>query len=226
VRVVKVGDFSSELCGGTHMDNTAKIGPFRIESEFSVASGVRRIEAITGKAALDYANGKLAVLKEAAAKLKTSEEEVVAQITKILAEQKAMQQELSKVAEMREKASAQKLIAGMQEIGSVKFVSGVAQAAGMEELREVADLVCSKLTSGLVVLACVNGEKVNLVVKAAKSAVEAGVNAGQIIKEAAKVVGGGGGGRKDMAQAGGKKPEALPKAFEKASEVAKAQILK
>ncbi|SFA68906.1 alanyl-tRNA synthetase [Selenomonas ruminantium] len=225
VRVVKVPDFSMELCGGSHVANVGQIGMFKIVSESGVASGVRRIEAITGKAALDYANAKMAVLAEAAGKLKTKEEEVPAQIEKLQGEMKAMQKQLDEVAAMRDKADAAKLIAGLQDINGVNVVCGKTNAGSMDELREVADMTSSKLdTPSVVVLACANDGKVNLVVKATKEANAKGIHAGKIIKEAAAVVGGGGGGRPDMAQAGGKNAEALPQAFDKAVEVIKAQL--
>ena len=225
VRVVKVPEFSMELCGGSHVANVGQIGMFKIVSESGVASGVRRIEAITGKAALDYANAKMAVLAEAAGKLKTKEEEVPAQIEKLQGEMKAMQKQLDEVAAMRDKADAAKLIAGLQEVNGVNVVCGKTNAGSMDELREVADMTSSKLdTPSVVVLACANDGKVNLVVKATKEANAKGIHAGKIIKEAAAVVGGGGGGRPDMAQAGGKNAEALPQAFDKAVEVIKAQL--
>ncbi|WP_074571730.1 alanine--tRNA ligase [Selenomonas ruminantium] len=225
VRVVKVPEFSMELCGGSHVANVGQIGMFKIVSESGVASGVRRIEAITGKAALDYANNKMAVLAEAAAKLKTKEEEVPAQIEKVQGEMKAMQKQLDEVAAMRDKADAAKLIAGLQEVNGVNVVCGKTNAGSMDELREVADMTSSKLdTPSVVVLACANDGKVNLVVKATKEANAKGIHAGKIIKEAAAIVGGGGGGRPDMAQAGGKNAEALPQAFDKAVEVIKAQL--
>ena len=225
VRVVKVPEFSMELCGGSHVANVGQIGMFKIVSESGVASGVRRIEAITGKAALDYANAKMAVLADAAGKLKTKEEEVPAQIEKLQGEMKAMQKQLDEVAAMRDKADAAKLIAGLQEVNGVNVVCGKTNAGSMDELREVADMTSSKLdTPSVVVLACANDGKVNLVVKATKEANAKGIHAGKIIKEAAAVVGGGGGGRPDMAQAGGKNAEALPQAFDKAVEVIKAQL--
>ncbi len=225
VRVVKVPEFSMELCGGSHVANVGQIGMFKIVSESGVASGVRRIEAITGKAALDYANNKMAILAEAAAKLKTKEEEVPAQIEKVQGEMKAMQKQLDEVAAMRDKADAAKLIAGLQEVNGVNVVCGKTNAGSMDELREVADMTSSKLdTPSVVVLACANDGKVNLVVKATKEANAKGIHAGKIIKEAAAIVGGGGGGRPDMAQAGGKNAEALPQAFDKAVEVIKAQL--
>lgn len=224
VRVVKVPGFSMELCGGSHVKNIGQIGAFKIVAETGVASGVRRIEALTGKAALDYLNGKAATLASAGAKLKAADDDVPAAVDKLLAEKKTMETQLAEVAEMREKADAKKLLASVEDVNGVPVACGVAHAGSMDELREVADLSASKLDGGVVVLACVNDGKVNLVVKAAKEAVKKGVHAGKVIKEAAAIVGGGGGGRPDMAQAGGKNPEALPKAFEKAVEVLKAQL--
>ena len=224
VRVVKVPGFSMELCAGSHVKNIGQIGAFKIVAETGVASGVRRIEALTGKAALDYMNAKAAKLAEAAQKLKASEDDVPAAIDKLLEEKKAADAQLAEVAEMREKADAKKLLASVEDIAGVPVACGVAHAGSMDELREVADLSASKLDGGVVVLACVNDGKVSLVVKAAKDAVKKGVHAGKVIKEAAAIVGGGGGGRPDMAQAGGKNPDALPKAFEKAVEVLKTQL--
>ena len=224
VRVVKVPDFSMELCAGSHVKNVGQIGMFKIVSETGVASGVRRIEAVTGKAALDYMNAKAALLSQVAAALKSSEEEVPTALGKLLAEKKEMEKQLEEAAANRDKADAAKLLAAVSDFSGVPVVCGKAQAASMDELRAVADLTLSKLAGGLVVLACVNDDKVNLVVKASKEAVKKGIQAGKIIKEAAAVVGGGGGGRPDMAQAGGKKPEALPQAFEKAADIIKAQL--
>lgn len=224
VRVVSVPGFSKELCAGSHVKNVGQIGMFKIISETGVASGVRRIEAITGQAALDYVNGKLAVLSQTAGKLKTKEDDVVAAVEKLQAENKDMAVKLAEVAAMQEKADAQQLVAGVQEVAGVSVIAGKANVENMDGLRDVADLTLGKLESGVVVLACVNDDKVNLVVKASKDVVKKGIHAGKIIKEAAAVVGGGGGGRPDMAQAGGKDAAALPKAFDKALEVIKAQL--
>lgn len=196
VRVVRVPGFSMELCAGSHVKNVGQIGMFKIVAETGVASGVRRIEAITGKAALDYANEKFAVLKKAAALLKAKEEDVPAAVEKLQAEHKEQAAKLAEVAAMQEKADAQQLIAGVKDVKGVSVVTGKANVENMDALREVADLTLGKLESGVVVLACVNDGKVNLVVKASKDAVKRGIHAGKIIKEAAAVVGGGGGGRR------------------------------
>ncbi len=225
VRVVSVADFSMELCGGSHVSNVGQIGMFKIVAETGVAAGVRRIEAITGGAALAFAKHQNELLQQTAAILKTKIDTVPEQAEKLVAAQKEMQQELGKVAEMREKADAQKLLMGVTELGDVRFVAGRAQAADMDELRNIADTVCAQLKNGVAVLAAVVGEdKVNLVAKATKDAVALGVHAGKIVKEAAKEIGGGGGGRPDMAQAGGKLPDNLPQAFAAAENVLRAQL--
>ena len=223
VRVVSVPGFSIELCGGSHVGNTGQIGLFKIIGEFGVAAGVRRIEAITGKAAFSYAATLYHTVQEISAKLKTRPEDLSYQIDKFLDERKAMQEQLRQFAEFRDKADAQKLLMAVREIGAFHVVAGKANVDSMDELRTIADLACEKLDHGIVILAAVIDDKVSLVVKADKNAVSAGAHAGQIIKEAAKEVGGGGGGRPDMAQAGGKTPENIPQAFDAAISVIQRQ---
>lgn len=224
VRVVKVPGFSMELCAGSHVKNVGQIGMFKIVSESGIASGVRRIEAITGKAALDFVQEKMSLLAKAASALKTSEEEVPSAVSRLQSSAKEMENKLAEVASLQEKADAQQLVAGVQEIQGIRVIAGKANVHGMDALRELADMVISKIESGVVVLGCVSDGKVNLVVKASKDVVKKGIHSGKIIKEAAAVVGGGGGGRPDMAQAGGKNAEDLPKAFDKAVEIIRAQI--
>lgn len=224
VRVVTVPNFSCELCGGSHVKNVGQIGRFKIVSETGVAAGVRRIEAITGRAALADANRQTEMLSTVATILKSTVENVPNQIEKVLADNRAMKKELDSVHAMEEKADAQKLLMGVEEIGAVKFVAGKANAKDMDELRSIADFISGNLETGVVVLASVNDGRVSLVSKADKAAVALGINAGKIVREAAKAVGGGGGGRPDMAQAGGKNPEALPQAFEAAEKVIRQQL--
>jgi len=224
VRVVTVPGFSMELCGGSHVSNVGQIGMFKIISETGIAAGVRRIEAITGQAALAYANAKMQELTGVAAKLRTREEDVLSHLDVLLAEHKELQQQLATVNESRARADVQRLLETMYTYGDIQVVAGTVTVADVDELRSIADMVCGKLSHGVVVLAATNDGKVNLVVKASKEAVSAGVHAGKIIKDTAKVVGGGGGGRPDMAQAGGKQADKLPLAFEKACEIIQAQI--
>ena len=219
VRVVSVPNFSIELCGGSHVKNVGQIGRFKIVSESGVAAGVRRIEAITGRAAILDANKQNQILNSVSTLLKVRAEDLTAQVEKILSEDKTMKKQLEQVQAMKEKAEAQKLLMAANEIGQLKYLSGVAQAENMDKLREIADFLIDKIDTGVAVLAAVNDGKVNLVVKADKKAVALGVHAGKIVKEISKIIGGGGGGRPDMAQAGGKNPEGLPKMFETAEKL-------
>ena len=224
VRVVTVPGFSMEFCGGSHVANVAQIGMFKIVSETGVAAGVRRIEAITGGAALAYANKRFQTLDEAATLLKCQAEDVLPHLTALLDEAKEMRRKLETVRKMQEKADAQKLLMAVQTYGDVQVVVGKANVASMDGLREMADMTCAKLENGVVILGAVMDGKVNFVVKADKSAVERGIHAGKIIKEMAPIVGGGGGGRPEMAQAGGRLPENIPQAIEKARELVQKQL--
>lgn len=224
VRVVSVGDYSMELCGGTHVENVSEIGLFKITGESGVASGVRRIEAVTGAAAVAFVNRRFELLQRAADMLRTSPEEVTARLEGVLANVKSMEQSLHEMSVNRAKADAEKLLAAVKEIGGVPVVLGEVSASDINELRQIADFACEKVADGAVVLAAVIGGKVNFVAKASKVAVARGVHAGNIVKAAAKVAGGGGGGRPDMAQAGGKLPEKLAEAITAAGEAIKAQL--
>ena len=216
VRVVSVEDFSCELCGGSHVKNIGQIGRFKIISEGGVAAGVRRIEAITGRAAIQDANHQTQLLNSVANLLKVRADDLPAQVEKILSEDKNLKKELDQLHAVKERAEAQKLLMGVEEIGAIKFLSGVAQSRDMDELRNGVDFLLEKLDTGVVVLAAVNDGKVNLVVKADKKAVALGIHAGKIVKEISKFINGGGGGRPDMAQAGGKNPDGIPKMFDAA----------
>lgn len=224
VRVVTVPGFSMELCGGSHVQNIGQIGLFKIVSESGVAAGVRRIEAITGQAALDYARRQEAALKEAAAILKARPDDVVAKLKALAAEHKEMAQKIAAFNEAKEKLDAQNLVMGMKKYGDISFAMGRVNADSIDHIRHMADLVLDQLTNGLVLLANVEENKVTFVAKVSKEAIKAGLHAGKLVKEAAQVVGGNGGGRPDMAQAGGKNPEKLKEAFEKAAEVVKATL--
>lgn len=224
VRVVKVPGFSMELCGGSHVKNIGQIGLFHIVSETGVAAGVRRIEAITGKASLNFLKEQKTILDDTAAILKVRSEDLKSQVEKLVNTQKSMQKELDEAHEMKDKADAQKFLTAARDIGNIKFVCARAKAQDVDELRRIADFTCERLEDGVVLIAAVIDDKVALVVKADKGAVKKGIHAGKIIKEAAKIVGGGGGGRPEMAQAGGKNPENIEKAFDKAVEVIESMI--
>ena len=224
VRVVTVPGFSMELCGGSHVANVGQIGMFKIVSETGVAAGVRRIEAITGEAALRWAHERAEALSQAAEVLKCRDTEVVQRLSTLAADYKEMKKQIDEVHRMQERADAQKLLMAMQTYGDVQCVTGRANVDSMDALREMADLTEAKLKKGVVVLCAIMDDKVNIVAKASKEAVASGVHVGKIVKEAAKEVGGGGGGRPEMAQAGGKEPEKIPNAMEKAVSVLKAQL--
>ena len=224
VRVVSVPGFSMELCGGSHVKNVGQIGLFKIVSETGVAAGVRRIEAITGRAALEYANNKAKMVADAATALKCREDELVAHVESLAAQAKELQKQMDAINAEKAKADAAALTDQVKTVGEVSVIAAAVQAADMDDLRSIADMTCEKISNGVVVLGTVNGDKVNLVVKASKEAVAKGAHSGKIIKEAAAVVGGGGGGRPDMAQAGGKQPDHLEAALAKAVEVITAQV--
>ena len=225
VRVVTVPGFSMELCGGSHVKNIGQIGMFKIIGESGVAAGVRRIEAITGKAAIDYMNAKAKLLQTAITTLKTNESNLCDKIANLLQENKEMKAEIAKVQAERAKADSNKLLMALKEYNGVNVIVGKIQAANMDELRNNADLLCNKFDkAGVVVLGAILNDKVNFVVKVNKDGVARGLHAGKIVKEVAMVTGGNGGGRPDMAQAGGKQPEKLNDAFAKAHEVIQSQI--
>lgn len=208
VRVVNIKDCSIELCGGTHVNNVAEIGLFKIISESGVASGVRRIEAITGKLAFDKVNSMEKSLNIAASLLKTRSNEVVEKIELLLAQVKTLENQLSVANSKMAQETAGELVAKAVDINGVKVINAQVDIEDMDGLRNLADLLRDKIEVGVVVLgAKISDDKVNFVVMATKDAVAKGIHAGNIIKETAKVAGGGGGGRPDMAQAGGKNPE-------------------
>ena len=225
VRVVNIKDFSVELCGGTHVNNVAEIGLFKIVSEAGVASGVRRIEAITGKLAYDKVNIVEKTLNKAASLLKSRNNEVVEKIEALLTQVKTLEQQLAVANSKMAQETASELLATAIDVNGVTIVNAEVEIEDMDGLRNLADLLRDKLTVGVIVLgAKIADDKVNFVVMATKDAVAKGIHAGNIIKETAKVAGGGGGGRPDMAQAGGKNPKKITEALTMATEVITKQI--
>ena len=225
VRVVNIKDFSVELCGGTHVNNVAEIGLFKIVSEAGVASGVRRIEAITGKLAYDKVNSVEKTLNKAAGLLKSRNNEVVEKIEALLTQVKTLEQQLAVSNSKMAQETASELLATAIDVNGVTIVNAEVEIEDMDGLRNLADLLRDKLTVGVIVLgAKIADDKVNFVVMATKDAVAKGIHAGNIIKETAKIAGGGGGGRPDMAQAGGKNPKKITEALTMATEVITKQI--
>ncbi|WP_066293083.1 alanine--tRNA ligase [Bacillus sp. FJAT-29937] len=213
VRVVQVGDYSLELCGGCHVPNTSVIGLFKIQSESGIGAGTRRIEAVTGEAAYQLLNDQINILKEAANKLKANPKDLSVRIEGLLTEMKQLQRENESLAAKLGNIEAGSLVSKAKEINGVTVLAAKVAASDMNNLRNMADDLKNKLGSAIVVLGSVNDDKVNLIAGVTKDLIEKGFQAGKIIKEVATRCGGGGGGRPDMAQAGGKDPEKLESAL-------------
>ncbi|MCX7781488.1 MAG: alanine--tRNA ligase [Negativicutes bacterium] len=224
VRVIIIGDESKELCGGAHVNNTAEIGLFKIVSEAGIGAGIRRIEAVTGKGALQYIKEQEAILSAAATALKTRPEEVPAKVEGLLVHLKEMEKEIAALNTKLAKSAVNELLENKMEFGGVDIIAGQVEATDMDTLRQTADMLRDRLDVGIVFLGAVNQDKVNFVAMATSSAVAKGIHAGNIVKEAAKVAGGGGGGRPEMAQAGGRDTAKITEAIQAAIEVAKKQI--
>lgn len=221
VRVVSMGDFSRELCGGTHVHRTGEIGLFKITKEESVGAGLRRVTAITGLNSLTY----LRVLEdrqaELTALLKSQPEDLTQRVAELQNRLKEREREIEKLTLQLARRSWEELLARPILVDGIKVVSGRVAANNMEGLRNILDQVRDRLGSGVVILGAVAGEKVNLVAAVSRDLVPRGLDAGKILREAAQVVGGSGGGRPEMAQAGGKDPNRLEEALERAVELVK-----
>ena len=213
VRVVQVSDYSIELCGGCHVDNTATIGLFKIVSESGIGAGTRRIEAVTGAAAYNQLNDQISLLKDAATQLKTNSKDVPARVETLLGEMKELQRENESLKAKLGNIEAGSLISSVQEINGVKVLAAKVQGTDMNNLRTMADELKQKLVSGVIVLASVQDEKVNIIAAVTNDLIPNGYHAGKLIKEVATRCGGGGGGRPDMAQAGGKNPAEVDNAL-------------
>ena len=212
-----MGDYSVELCGGTHVSNTGVIGPFKIISEGSVASGVRRIEAITGQAVLKYYADMEQTLHTAAAKAKVNPEALPKRIEDLLSQIRELQSEIDR---MKSEAAKESLGAvEVQDINGTALVTRKLKGLDMNQLRELGDQIKGEIKEGLVVLVSETEGKVNLIVTATDGAIKKGVHAGNIIKQVAPLIGGGGGGRPNMAQAGGKNPSGIDALMEKVKEL-------
>ena len=226
VRVVCMGDFSLELCGGTHVSNTAAINCFKIISESGIAAGVRRIEALTSEGLIHYYEKLSADLAEASAAAKTTPDKLTERIETMQGEIKALQSENEKLKNQMAKDAVGNVMDQVVEINGVKLLAVALKDTGMNELRNLGDQFKEKLGNGVVVIASAADGKVNLMATATDEAIKAGAHAGNLIKGIAALVGGGGGGRPNMAQAGGKNPDGIQAALKKAAEVLKDQLNK
>lgn len=219
VRVVCMGDFSKEFCGGTHISNTGLINSFKIVSESGVAAGVRRIEALTGNGVFAYYKDIEKKYNDICKAAKATPANVEEKIAHMQAEIKSLNSEIESLKNKAANEALGDVLNQAEDVNGVKFLAVKLNDVDMNELRNLSDDLKSKIGSGVVVLASAMGsDKVNLIVTATDDIVKAGVHAGNIIKSAAPCVGGGGGGRPNMAQAGGKNPAGIEKAFETAKE--------
>lgn len=225
VRVISMNDFSKELCGGTHTDMTGNIGFFKITGESSVASGIRRIEALTGAAAVEYIQKNSKIINDSAKLLKENPEAVPERIKKILSAQKSLEKELEQLKANIAMRSADWTEEDIKSVNDIKVLAKKVTVGTPAELRDLADRFKEKIKTGIIVLGSSADSKALLIVVVTKDLTDR-FHAGKIVKEVASVVGGGGGGRPDMAQAGGTKPENLDQALEKVYEVVGSRLHK
>ncbi len=224
VRVVSMGDYSIELCGGTHLTNTSQIGMFKILSEGGVAAGVRRIEAITGRSVYNYLKEKEELISNVCSNLKVKEDTLALRVTSLLEENKNLGKELHDVKTKMSLQSMDSVLDSKIDANGVDLVCSKFEGMDMNTLKEVADSLRDKLVSGVVVLANVADGKINFVVTATKDVIEKGIHCGNIVKEISSIAGGKGGGRPNMAQAGAPDVLKVDDALNAASEVVKSQV--
>ncbi|MBP5533135.1 MAG: alanine--tRNA ligase, partial [Lachnospiraceae bacterium] len=224
VRVVSMGDFSKELCGGTHVKHTGDISSFKILSESGVAAGVRRIEAITGSNVLTYYKKQEEQLNKAAVTLKVQPAMLIEKIQHLMAEYKALSQELESLKAKLAKDSLGNVLDSVVEVKGVKVLDAKVPGVDMNGLRDLSDNLCDKMGGGIAVLVSEADGKVNLVAKATDDAIAKGAHAGNLIKAIAPIVGGGGGGRPNMAQAGGKNPAGIEECIKAVAGTVESQI--
>jgi alanyl-tRNA synthetase len=220
VRVVKIGEFSLELCGGTHLNSTSNIILFKILNEQGVGSGLRRIEAITGERALEYIEEKGNIINQVSDKLQTAPSEILAKINQVIADNNYMKREIKIIRNKLAHYEVDSLISQKKEIKGVNIISAKVEAVDNNNLRNWGDLIKEKIKSGVIVLGTeLDQNKVGLLAMVTDDLVKKGFNAGNIIKSIAPIIGGNGGGKKTMAQAGGPKVDQLNQALEKVYEL-------
>lgn len=214
VRVVQVGDYSLELCGGCHVKNSAEIGLFKIVSESGIGAGIRRIEAVTGKGAYEHMNAQVDLAKEVASLLKANLKDLPEKVSQLQTQIRKIQRENESLAAKLGNIEAGSLIDDVIKVNGVSIIAKKVNVTDMDSIRSLVDSLKNKLSSGIVVLGAVNNGKVNIVAGVTNDLVKQGYHAGKIVKEVATRCGGGGGGRPDMAQAGGKNPDQLQEAID------------
>ncbi|MCT4661964.1 MAG: alanine--tRNA ligase [Tissierellales bacterium] len=224
VRVVKMGDYSIELCGGTHVLNTNDIGIFKILTEAGISSGVRRIEAVTGREVYNYLSKLEGEINTVANTIKSARHDVVTRAESLVEEAKASKKEVERLTSKLLTAKANDLFNDTKEISGANVLVKQLEGVDMNAMREIGDKAKDKLGSVIVVLGTANGDKVNFMVSATDDLVKRGAHAGNLIREIAKIAGGGGGGRPNMAQAGGKDASKLAEALDAAYSLIEGQL--
>lgn len=224
VRVVSMGDFSKEFCGGTHVDNTSEIQAFKILSESGIAAGVRRIEALTGPAVFAYYEKVENELAAVAKELKSTPDEALSKVKHLNAELKEANSQIEALKAKAAQASLGDVSSEAEEVNGIKILVRKLENTDMNAMRSLSDSLKEKLGEAVIVFATANGGKVSLMAAATDGAVKKGAHAGNIVKAAAKIAGGGGGGRPNMAQAGGRDASKIEEALKEAGKVAREQI--
>src|SRR5699024_7993447 len=218
VRVVQLDDYSIELCGGIHVNNSAEIGLFKIVSEAGIGAGTRRIEAVTSKEAYTFMQDKLAILTEAASLLKTKDSAVVEKVHALQDEMKELARENESLQQKASNEQSKELLDKVESVNGIDVLAAEVAVKDMNQLRNMMDQLKEQLTNSVILLAAENNGKVQLIAGVSKELVERKLHAGKLIGEAAKKCKGGGGGRPDMAQAGGKDPSKINEALQTAEE--------
>lgn len=224
VRVVKMGDFSMELCGGTHVKNTGTIGLFKIVSESSIASGVRRIEAITGEEVYKYLNKIEENVDKVSSILKTNKDNLINKAESLMEELREKDREIESLKSKMASSVSDEIINNRIEIKGTSLILSKLENMDMDALRNLGDEIKNKISTGVIVLASANKDKVSFVAMVTKDLIDKGLNAGNIVREAAKITGGGGGGRPDMAQAGGRDVNKIDEALKLVETIVKQQL--
>jgi alanyl-tRNA synthetase len=224
VRMVKVGDFSVELCGGTHVANTGAIGLFKITAQSSVGAGLRRVEGVTGLAALEYARHQEQLLAAAAELMRCAREDLPARIEGLQSDLREAQRRIESLQARSAGAAADDLVSSAQVIEDARVVAGRVANLSAQALRNLADVVLERLGNGVVVLGTEADGKALFVGEVSQDLTQRGVHAGKLVGDVAKMAGGGGGGRPDFAQAGGRNPGKLDEALGRVVEIVRAQL--
>ena len=219
VRTISIGEdagpdaYSFELCGGLHVEETNDIGLFKIMSESAVAAGVRRVDAVTGRAAQELVAGRLQLLDSILDLLNVPEDEVGQRLETLISENKAQQKQIAALQQKLARGQFGDLLGQVQQVNDVNVLAAQVEVGSVDNLREMTDWFQDKVGSGVAVLATVSNGKPVIIARVSNDLIERGVKAGDLVRDVARVVGGGGGGRPNMAQAGGRDPEKLPEAL-------------